>query len=115
MNIISNNVQKIAIHSQLIGLKTMLKITNTSGSAKLVEWKTNLWYNNECRTCDVDGREYHRTISVDPEKTLEGACSLHSNGDLTLFVKFIDKQYQSSNPQVLTKFELGSLSITAIN
>ncbi len=93
----------------------LLKISNTSANTKLVEWKSNLWYNNECKTCNVEGQEYHRIVSVDSGKTLEGACSLHSNGDLTLFVKFIDKQYQSSNPQVLTKFELGDLSITSIN
>lgn len=93
----------------------LLKITNTSASAKLVEWKSNLWYNNECKTCNVKGREYHRAVSIDPGKTLEGTCSIYSNGSLNMFVKFIDKQYRNSNRQVLTKFELGNLSITTAN
>jgi len=92
----------------------LLKITNTSGDLLMVEWKNNLWYNNECRTCEVNGQEYQRTVSLDPGKALEGACSVYSNGDLTIFVKFIDKQYQSSNREVLTRFELGNLSITSI-
>jgi len=29
MNTISNHVQRVAIHSQLIGLKTLLKLSNT--------------------------------------------------------------------------------------
>ncbi len=93
----------------------LLKITNTSSDALLVEWKNNLWYNNECKTCDVKSQEYHRSVSIDSGKTLEGTCSLYSNGDLTMFVKFIDKRYQNSNPQKLTKFKLASLSITSIN
>jgi len=31
MNSFSNGVQRFAIHSQLIGLKTILKISNTFG------------------------------------------------------------------------------------
>jgi len=31
MNSLSNGVQRLAIHSQLIGLKTLLKISNTFG------------------------------------------------------------------------------------
>jgi len=93
----------------------LLKITNTSGFTKLVEWKSNLWYNNECKTCDVKGQEYQRTVSIDPGKTLEGTCSIYDNGSLTIFVKFIDSQYQNPNRQVLTKFELDNLSITTAN
>lgn len=92
----------------------LLKITNSSGNTKLVEWKSNLWYNNECKTCDVKSQEYNRTVSIDPGKTLEGTCSIYGNGSLTIFVKFIDKQYQNPNRQVLTKFELDNLSITIV-
>lgn len=90
----------------------LLKITNTSGDTKLVTWKSNLWYNNDCKTCHVQGQEYQRSVSIKAGETLEGTCSIYSNGSLNMFVKFIDKQYQNSNPQVLTKFELGNLTIT---
>ncbi|MBL4578183.1 MAG: hypothetical protein JKY18_00655 [Flavobacteriales bacterium] len=93
----------------------LLKITNTSVDTKLVEWKSNLWYNGECKTCDVNTGEYHRTVSVDPGKTLEGTCSIYGNESLNVFVKFIDIRYQNDNREVLTKFELDNLSITTSN
>jgi len=93
----------------------LLKITNTTGNTKLVEWKNNLWYNDECKTCDVTSGEYHRTVSVGGGKTLEGTCSIYGNGSLNIFVKFSDSQYQNPNPEVLTKFELENLTITTSN
>jgi len=90
----------------------LLRITNASADAKLVEWKSNLWYNDECKTCNVTSGEYHKKVSVGPGKTLEGKCSIYEDGNLTIFVKFIDSQYQNPNKEVLTKFELEDLSIT---
>ncbi|HIO73026.1 MAG TPA: hypothetical protein EYN38_07995 [Flavobacteriales bacterium] len=93
----------------------LLKITNTSASTKLVKWKNNLWYNNDCKTCHVKSQEYERAVAVNAGESLEGTCSIYSNGSLNVFVKFIDKQYQNTNRQVLTKFELDNLRITTEN
>lgn len=89
----------------------LLKITNTTGNTKLVKWKSNLWYNNVCKTCHVTSGEYKRSVTVDAGESQEGTCSIYSNGSLNVFVKFIDEQYTSPNPQILTKFELYNLTV----
>ena len=89
----------------------LLKLTNTSGVAKIVKWKNNLWYNNDCKTCGLTSQEYNRQLSVNAGETLEGTCSVYGDGRLNIFVKFIDEDYQNENIQVLTKFELDNITV----
>ena len=89
----------------------MLKLVNSSGLNRTIEWDRWLWYNGNCKTCDEADLGDHKTIQLLPGQQLQGGCSVHSNQDLSLFVRFADTQYKNPNPQVLTKFELGNLLV----
>lgn len=90
----------------------LLRVTNTSGEDKLVRWKANLWYNDHCKTCEIEGQEYFSSFSINAGKEISGICSINGIKGLNFFVKFIDPQYKNTDIQILTKFELGDLSIT---
>ena len=86
----------------------LLKMENTTGSTKTVDWDLNLWFNGTCKTCVDPNGEYHRTIVIDGNQTSEGMCDLNGDSRLNVFVKFNDK----ANVEELTKFELGNLTVS---
>ena len=93
----------------------LLKITNYTKKKKTIAWKSNLWFNERCKTCDVKGQEYQRSFTLDGGKSLKGTCSVSSVRGLTIFVKFIDDGYKGANPQALTKFELVNIKVTDVD
>ena len=62
------------------------------------------------QTCNVETREYHKTLSLAANEEQQGGCSIYSNFDLCVFAQFTDVNY-TGNKQVLTKFELTKLII----
>lgn len=104
---------KFAACSQEIGYnqqKLLLRITNTGSEAITISWHTILEYNGECKTCNYPD-EYGYSITIQPNETVEGDCSLEYRHELTFFSKFVDQRYKGV-PAELTGFEMRNLSIT---
>lgn len=99
--------------SQSIGYnqeKLLLRITNTSETAITISWHTILEYNGECKTCDYPD-EYGYSVTIQPNETIEGDCSLEYRHELTYFSKFVDERYHGI-PTELTGFDMRNLTIT---
>lgn len=90
--------------------RILIKIENTTSIDKLLDWDLWLWYNKTCRTCESSNGEYHRTLLLPANSSMEGECSVKTNFDLVLFVKFIDENYKGKKEE-LTKFELHNLTV----
>ncbi len=90
--------------------KLLLRIQNTSETPITISWHSILEYNGECKTCDYP-EEYGYSITLEPNETLEGDCSLEYRHELTYFVKFIDSRYKGF-PSELTNFKMNNLTIT---
>ena len=89
----------------------LIKVVNTNSVIKSISWREQLWYNNKCVTCNSNSPEYIREFNVLANSQLIGECEGFDHPYLALFVQFTDKDYQSQNIQVLTKFELQDLKI----
>lgn len=90
--------------------RVLLKIENTTNVNKALDWDIWLWYDNVCKTCDIQSGEYHRTIMLPAFSSMEGECEVETNFDLVIFVKFIDSGYRGAET-VLTNFELHDLTV----
>ena len=88
----------------------MLRFVNTSANTITISWKEQLWYNDNCYNCNSESEEYNHELSIPAITVIEGTCERLNNAFLTLFVQFIDKNYHSKNPQLLTKFELVNIA-----
>ncbi|MFC1734062.1 hypothetical protein ACFL6I_27475 [candidate division KSB1 bacterium] len=83
----------------------ILKFVNRTNQTVNLEWDMQLFYNGNCRTCNIEGDAYHYKLSLNPNAILEGDCS--SEKELLLFSKFVlDKEMKG-----LTNFELANLKI----
>lgn len=84
----------------------LLRIENTKSDPVTISWDEEMWFNNVCKTCNVD--EYHKTITIGANETKSGQCDLEHNRELTIFVRFNDKP----NTETLTGFSLANLAVT---
>ena len=90
--------------------KVILKVVNTTAISKRIDWDIHLWYNEVCKTCDVETGEYHKSIYLTGNEEINGGCSIYSDFDLCVFVQFTDINY-TGNKQVLTKFYLANFLV----
>ena len=88
------------IHKEIIDIK----IVNTNSYAIRIQWKNELWYDNECWTCGNDKENFIKNELMANE-TLGSSCDL--NRELTIFSKYLNYD----NKPVLTKFELSNIKV----
>jgi hypothetical protein len=86
----------------------LLKVENTTGATKSVDWDAHMWFDGTCKTCNDPMGEYHRTLVVDGGQTLEAECDLNVDQRMIFFIKFNDKP----NVEELTRFELANLTVS---
>jgi hypothetical protein len=86
----------------------LLKVENTSGATKSIDWDAQMWFDGVCKTCNDPNGEYHRTLIVDGGQTLEAECDLNVDGRMFFFIKFNDKP----NVEELTRFELANFVVS---
>jgi hypothetical protein len=87
----------------------LLKFTNYSTSAIALNWHLDLYYNDDCKTCN-ETQEYGRTLVLSPEEFLEGKCTYESDFRLKIFSKFIDPYYTKGDQ--LSAFKLNNLTMS---
>lgn len=81
----------------------ILKVVNTTNFDVKVSFKKEVWYNNECRTCDDYGNEFTTNLSLLSNSEKVGNCK----GELSIFSEFKDKPDVSK----LSKFELVDIKV----
>lgn len=86
-----------------------LKFTNYSTSAIALNWHLDLYYNDDCKTCNVT-QEYDRTLVLSPGEMLEGKCTYESDFRLKIFSKFIDSHYTKGDQ--LSAFKLNNFTMS---
>lgn len=89
--------------------KVLLQFTNTTDNTIQLKWHLILFYNDVCKTCDYP-QEYTFEITLTPNETVSGNCSLNADHKLTIFSKFLDDRYKVKNE--LTSFELKDFEIS---
>lgn len=90
----------------------LFQITNNSDQKIEIEWFMHLYYNGVCKTCDYPD-EYIYVLTVEPNQTIEGECSMYSEYRLKAFSKFLDERYTGGTQ--LTSFELKNIKVTSLN
>ena len=84
----------------------LLKFVNTTQSEVQISWKPNLWYNDICRTCDINSDEYNYTLLISANESIEGNCDIN-NQKLKIFRRFLNYRDKSE----LTKYELVNIEV----
>ncbi len=87
-----------------------LKLENLTDKKMEVSFKKELWYNEQCTTCEKNNDEYLMKIVLNPKESISGNCDLRQRA-LSVFSKMLDKSSNSS----LTKFELKNIQIKTID
>ncbi len=84
----------------------ILKFVNTTSENVNVSWKTELWYNNKCITCNSESEEYKFSIKINANDAVEGDVNIKDN-TFRIFKRFLNYKDKSE----LTKFDLTNLKI----
>lgn len=82
---------------------------NTNNYPVTIIWDLHMWIDNDCKTCNDPNGEYHRTLELAPNETLEGECGVNEDNRLYLFSKFDDPN--TSMTYELTDFEFANFSV----
>lgn len=88
------------IHKQVIAIK----LVNTNSYEVRIQWKNELWYNDNCYTCGQDKENYVKRM-LNPDESLESNCD--TNVDLNIFVKYLN---YNDKPE-LKKFEFKNIKV----
>lgn len=88
-------------------LAVIIKVVNTTNSNITIEWDLAIWYNDELASENIADDENHMTITLKPNQSIEGDCSV-PHGTLYIYKDFL--VYKAK--QKLTKFELQNIRVT---
>lgn len=87
----------------------IFRFTNTTGNEITLNWHMEMYRGKECTTCPYPD-EYTYEISVRPNSTIEGDCSIYGNNQMRVFSHFIDANY-TGNAQPLAAFRFAHLTL----
>lgn len=83
-----------------------LQFENLTNKKIEVTFKKELWYNDQCTTCEKHSGEYLMNVALSPKQTVKGSCELRERA-FSVFSKMLDKTSNS----VLSKFELKNIQV----
>ncbi|OIP01189.1 MAG: hypothetical protein AUJ98_05270 [Bacteroidetes bacterium CG2_30_33_31] len=84
----------------------IFKYENTNNTAKVVNWRLDLWYNGVCRACNLPSpNEYELTLTLDKGEVITGKVDSESK----IFSVFYSSTSEALAP--LDKFELTNLTV----
>lgn len=81
-----------------------LRLTNPTGKTIEVSYYRQLWYDDNCISCDKEYEEYQHSYTLLPHATMVGDCERPVDKGLMLFAGMPDVQVRK-----LTKFKLAQL------
>ena len=88
----------------------IVKISNLTNSELILEWKEELWYDDNCINCESVSNEFNKTVTIQKNTTIEGDC-LTPNA-LRIFSKFTEDLTDMPGIDkiiILTDFQLKNL------
>ncbi len=91
----------------------VIKISNYTNNEITINWKEELWYNNNCINCESDSDESNKQIIVAANTTIQGNCT--NQNALRIFSKFTEdlaKMPGVDKIVSLTEFQLKNLNIS---
>jgi hypothetical protein len=86
-----------------------LQFENLIDKPIAVSFKKELWYNEQCTTCEKKSAEHLMSVSLLAKETKTGSCEKREPA-FSVFSKMLDKTTNSS----LTTFELKNIQISII-
>ncbi len=86
-----------------------LRFENLTDKPLAVSFKKELWYNEQCTTCEKTSDEHLMKVSLAPKEIIAGSCE-KSERAFSVFSKMLDKTTNST----LTKFELKNIQVSII-
>jgi hypothetical protein len=88
----------------------VLKIENRNTYAITAKWKLDLWYNENCRTCNQPSPSgYEFSIDMKPGEVIQGDVSKDD-----LMLRIWRRNIRPETDQILTRFVLTNLKITRL-
>ncbi|MGM0650009.1 MAG: hypothetical protein ACQES1_05810 [Bacteroidota bacterium] len=85
----------------------LVRITNTTNEAMLIQAKRTLWYDGKCFNCDSDDDEYKLNIKLAGDEEITGDPVKNRNNALVIFKKFL----KYPDIKEVTKFEFQNLTV----
>lgn len=67
----------------------LLRFTNENEEAISAEWKHELWYDGNCRTCEEGDGEYQHQLELEAGEVREGDCSQGTPQKLKVFARYL--------------------------
>lgn len=88
----------------------VVELINTNMYAINVSFKKEIWYDNNCQTCNTNSDEYTVNQIIVDNSTVIGGCK-SENKSLNIFVKMLNLD----NVRQLTNYELKDIKIEKVN
>lgn len=67
----------------------LLRFSNENEEAVSLEWDHEIWYDGNCRTCDVGDEEYHHQLELEGGEVQEGDCEAGTSQKFQIFARFL--------------------------
>ena len=90
----------------------ILKISNYTNDNITIEWKEELWYENNCINCESNSTEHNKQITISGNAFSKGDCIKQSH--LRIFSKFTEELSKMNGVEEiisLTNFQLININI----
>jgi len=112
-------IDNIIIYSKIIHCNTkhntanneyiVFKYVNTNKYNIRISWKLDIWYNEICRSCNLDSpNEYEISLDIAAGQELEYVCS----DDNKAFMLFKSSEKSNMHPSV--RYEFNNLNVTKL-
>lgn len=87
----------------------ILKFTNKTNKTLQIQFTNEVHYNGQCVNCDISKEENNKSITLNPNETIEGKCS----SDKTL--KVFSKMNTEFGKTSLTNYTIKNIQVQPLN
>ncbi|MBI2271819.1 MAG: hypothetical protein HYU69_15870 [Bacteroidetes bacterium] len=107
------NLKKVDCIDKAKGIEKqilVIELINTNSYPVNISFNKELWYDNNCQTCNSNSDEYTVSLPILENSTVVGDC-IAGDKSLSIFVKMLNLE----NVRQLTKYELKNITIEKAN
>ncbi|MDT8309131.1 MAG: hypothetical protein RQ866_06340 [Bacteroidales bacterium] len=85
-------------------------VTNNNSYPVSVEWKKDIWYNDVCRTCNLDAPSgYEFLLTLQAGEKISGSCN-----DEGYMLKTFSQRINPKSDNKLTRYEFNDIKVNKI-
>lgn len=88
----------------------LLRFSNENDKAVNLEWDHLIWYDGNCRTCEVGNGEYRFDLELAAGGTKEGDCEMGTHQKFQVFARYLESGNGLPETE-LTGIRLGDLQV----